>query len=144
MSISSLQHNVHNRQSLIYNFGMANYDPVAFAKWLNEAFEKSSFKSFSALADSAKLQRSTVSALVNAKLQTLTGKASQPKPETVISLATVLNEDVDKALLLAGHAPKNSSEIPKSIAAIGFKDLTEEDAEKVASYIQFLKAQRGK
>lgn len=117
MSIANLQQKLHNRQLPIYNFGMPYFDAVAFAEWLNDAFKNSSFKSFSALAEKTKLQRSTISALANAKPQVLTGKASQPKPETVISLAKALNQDVNKALLLAGHAPLNSAiEKPKTVA----------------------------
>lgn len=89
---------------------MSSFDPDLFADWLTEAFKRSEFKSFSALAEKAKLSRSAVSALANAKKQPLTNKPSQPKAETAISLAKALREDVDKVLLLAGHAPLESSE----------------------------------
>lgn len=121
---------------------MPNFDAVAFAKWLNNSFENSSFKSFSALADAANLQRSTVSALANAKSQTLTGKASQPKPETVIALAKVLDQDIDKALLLAGHAPINEAPtVPKPILEALAREgtLSPNDEILIAEFIARLK-----
>lgn len=109
MSIANLQQNIHNRQLLIYNRAMSNYDADKFADWLSDSFNQSTFKSFAALADFTGLSRSTVSALAGAKKQPLTDKPSQPKAETVRSLAKALNEDVDKALLLAGHAPERAA-----------------------------------
>ncbi len=39
----------------------------------------------------------------------MTGKPSQPDPDLAINLARVFSDDVDKVLLLAGHAPQNVS-----------------------------------
>lgn len=39
----------------------------------------------------------------------LTDKPSQPKRETVVSLAKALNENIDKTLVLAGYAPTNTN-----------------------------------
>lgn len=141
MSISNLQQNIHNRQLPIYNLDMSNFNPEVFAKWLNKSFEDSNFKTFTALADSAKLQRSTVSALANAKPQTLTSKASQPKPETVIALAKALKQDVDKALLLAGHAPQNSY-LPDGLNIMDFRGFDDEDIKDIVEYIKFKRTQK--
>jgi hypothetical protein len=90
---------------------MANYDADKFADWLTDAFARSTFKSYSALADSVGLSRSTVSALAGAKKQPLTDKPSQPKSDTVVRLANALNENIDKVLGLAGYAPQNGIDI---------------------------------
>lgn len=110
MSVANLQQNIPNRQFVIYNCLMQNYDADAFAEWLTTAFSESRFKSFSALADEVGLSRSSVSSWASAKKQSLTDKPSQPKPENVVALAQALSKNVDVALILAGHAPiRNSS-----------------------------------
>lgn len=119
MSISNLQQIKHYRQETIYNYVMSIYDAKRFADWLNDAYKGSPFKSYADLAAAAKLTRSAVSSLATAKLQPLTGKPSQPKPETVVKLAEALNKDADEALLLAGYAPRGkdmeSHEIIKGV-----------------------------
>lgn len=137
----NIQQNIHKRQETTYNFQMPNYDADKFAEWLTSAFENSHFKSFSSLADAAGLTRSTVSSLANARPQSLTNKPSQPSPETVLKLAKALGEDIDQALLLAGHAPQ-SSPIPESIAAIGFNGLDDEDLKEIAEFIRFRKMRK--
>lgn len=149
MSIINLQHRVHNCQEAIYNIGVSNFDARKFADWLEKAFRGSNYKSYSELADNAGLKRSTVSSLVTAKPQTATGKPSQPKADTVMKLARALNEDVDRALLEAGHAPTNIDdprkprsfpeliealeklgiEIPGWATRTDFSDYTEDDFE---------------
>lgn len=116
------------------------YDPNRFAEWLNEAFTNSRFKSFAELADAAKLTRSGVGALMNAKKQPLTGKASQPKPDTVIKLATALNRDIDEALLLAGHAPINN--LPNELKGIPYNDFNDEDLREIRSFLLFKLSQK--
>lgn len=142
MSITNLQQNIHNRQLVIYNSNMSNFNAVEFADWLNKAYESSSFKSFSALASAAKLQRSTVSALANAKPQTLTAKASQPKVDTVIALAKALNDDVDKVLHVAGYAPTKSAETYQILEGvmISFQDkkFTKKDQEEIARIVRMV------
>ena len=106
---------------------MSGYDAEAFAVWLTEAFERSNYKSFSALASRAGLSRSSVSSLANAKKQVLTDKPSQPKAETVVALARALNEDVDNALLLAGYAPESTrNEYERRFSAL-FSDLQDKE-----------------
>lgn len=130
----NLQQNIHNRQFNIYNYAMLNYDPDKFADWLSDSFNRSTFKSFAALADAVGLSRSTVSALAGAKKQPLTDKPSQPKSENVIKLAKALGENVDVALNIAGYASQSNSEIDvianrlaSGVMASGFNDLEDED-----------------
>lgn len=87
------------------SFSINSFYARQFAEWLERQFRRSGFKSYSELANRAGLQRSTVSSLVSGKPQTATGKASQPKLETVIKLAAALGSDVDESLLIAGYAP---------------------------------------
>lgn len=84
------------------------FEAERFSEWLTRHFDNSRFKSFSELANEVKLSRATVSALANAKKQTLTDKPSKPKKENVILLATALEADVDEALKIAGYAPINA------------------------------------
>ncbi len=79
MSIQNLQQNILNRQFAIYNCSMSSYDPDKFADWLTESYERSTFKSFAALADSIKLSRSTVSGLAGAKKQPINRQAQPAK-----------------------------------------------------------------
>lgn len=83
----------------------AVYDPVAFGKWLSDVYGKSRFKSWQQVADEVDSSRATLSRYAGVKKQTLTDKPSQPKPDLVIRLAKTFEEDVDKVLKLAGHAP---------------------------------------
>lgn len=143
MSIANLQQNIPNRQLAIYNFPMPLYDADKFADWLTAGFENSKFKSFSALADAAGLSRSSVSALAGAKKQPLTDKPSQPKPNTVITLAKALGEDVDRALAIAGYAGlgEKQDEIPKPIFEALAREgkLSPNDEILIADFITRLK-----
>ena len=84
------------------------YDPVAFGKWLTEAFEESQYKSWQQVANAlGKIRgatRSTLSRYAGAKPQHLTDVPSQPKPALVIALAKLFDKNVNEALALAGHA----------------------------------------
>ncbi|MBX3288411.1 MAG: helix-turn-helix domain-containing protein [Acidobacteria bacterium] len=106
MLCNTIQINIPACQALQYNFEMT-FDPERFAKALRELWAASPYKTQSALAEAADIQRSSVSAYMNARPQSITGNPSQPTPETVIALAKALNADADYLLLLAGHAPQN-------------------------------------
>lgn len=93
---------------------------------------------FSKLVDS---NPATISRLMNAKKQTLTNKASQPKRDLVIRLAEAFDASVDEALLLAGHSPINNK-IPEAINLVGFDGLDPDDLEDIADYIKFKKSQK--
>lgn len=130
MSINNLQQLVPYRQESIYNMPMAVYDPQVFADWLDDEFRRSRFKSQSELAAAAGLQRSTISSLINSKIQFATNKSSRPKPETVIKIAQALNVDVNTALLKAGHAPiertaqpRNMGEFLEALESLGVEQL---------------------
>lgn len=119
------------------------YNPVKFGKWLTEAFNRSSFKSWEEVAKAIKpvrgATRSTLSRYAGAKPQQLTSKASQPKPELVIRLANVFGEDVDKVLALAGHASINKSLIPDGLEPVDFEGLNKEDLKELGSFVRYLK-----
>lgn len=125
---------VNNLSTLII---MSNFNAESFAKWLEDAFRHSRFKSYSELAEHAGLKRSTVSSLVSAKPQSATGKASQPRTETVISLAKSLGIDIDQALLKAGHAPINDGVMVdignKATVSLGTAGLTTEERNEIAN-----------
>lgn len=144
MSVSNLQQTRPYCQEIIYNLRVPSFDPHGFASWLQDAFRRSHYKSYSELADQAGLKRSTVSALATAKPQTATGNPSRPKSDTVERLAAALGEDIDNALLLAGHAPRRpmSSRRPETLAEFleALKELVPEqfnfaiDKEKLKNF----------
>lgn len=107
---AKLQQKEHTCQEILYTVYVNSFDPVAFAAWLEDAFQHSNFKSYSQLADKIGVTRSTISSLATARVQSATGKASQPRAEMVINLANALGVDADTALLKAGHAPKGNPE----------------------------------
>lgn len=118
---------------------MPIYDADKFAEWLTGSFERSNFKSYAALADAASLSRSSISALAGAKKQPLTDKPSQPKPETVINLATALDENIDLALHLAGYAPIGEQEENKYLnTALRFGNLPANEKERLSALFEFL------
>lgn len=93
------------------------FDADKFAEWLTSVYNSSSFKSWEDVSKAVKkhggqISRSSLSRYAGAKDQTLTGKPSQPQPQSAIALAKVFNEDEDKVLMLCGHAPKTVSKIP--------------------------------
>lgn len=130
MLINNLQQTIPYRQETIYTMSMAVYDPQVFSDWLDEEFKRSRFKSQAELAAAAGLQRSTISSLINAKIQYATNKSSRPKPETVIRIANALNADINTALLKAGHAPieenvrpRNMVEFLEALESLGFEQF---------------------
>lgn len=85
----------------------AVYDPLRFAEWLTSAFRDSPYKSWQEVADRVDTSRATLSRYARAAEQSLTNKPSQPGPQLVIKLAELFGKDVDKALQIAGHAPRS-------------------------------------
>ena len=110
---------------------MPDFDAVKFAEWMMEAYEKSSFKSYARLGEKVGVSRATISNLIGAKEQYLTGKPSRPKRDLVIKIAAALNADVNKALRLAGHASSETSlsEVDDEFAALFYEsaDWSEEN-----------------
>jgi hypothetical protein len=108
----SIYNKVYNKATECCNISNVTqiYDPVKFGKWLSDAFEASSFKSFSQLASVVGFSRATISRYAGAKEQTLTNKPSQPNTALVINLALALDKDVNEALQMAGHASVKDSE----------------------------------
>ena len=108
---------------------MSVFDPEKFARFLQEVYARSPYKSQASLAKAAGLQRSTVNSYFNARKQSITGKESRPTVESVIALARALDHDVDEFLLMAGHAPtgrqrtirpKNVAEFVNRLEEMGF------------------------
>jgi len=147
MLVENLQQKIHICQHKTYTFGMTEpeFDAEPFAKWLNEAFRDSRFKSFAEIAKLIKVSRTTISSYASARPQTVSNKPSRPKRENVIALASALNKDIDEALLLAGHAPNSEiKNIPVRIITEGFEGLDADDEDYIVKQIQyrkFLKAQ---
>lgn len=102
-----------------------NYDAVKFGEWLTDAFNRSRFKSWEDVANQVKPvrggTRSTLSRYAGAKPQLLTDKPSQPKAELALKLAEVFGEDVNKVLMLAGHAPNSASDFDSKVL-VAFQD----------------------
>lgn len=119
---------------------MSRFDAAKFAEWLTEAYKKSSFKSYAQLGEAAGTTRATVSNLIGAKEQLLTGKPSQPKPDLVKRLAVALNEDVDAALTLAGHAAQK--QFPDFLYKIDFSIFSPIDLMEIESFIKFKLSQK--
>lgn len=84
---------------------MSDFNAAAFAKWLKAGFDASPFKTQNKLVEAVESNKATISRLMNASPQSLTGKASQPERELVIKLAEKLKIDVDEGLMAAGYAP---------------------------------------
>lgn len=97
-----------NDKSCIFS-NVNGFDAVRFAGWLKNAFEVSHYKSLTQLAADVESNKATLSRLINASPQSLTNKPSKPKRELVQRLADKLNQDADKALVLAGYAPASAS-----------------------------------
>jgi DNA-binding XRE family transcriptional regulator len=122
------------------------FNPESFAEWLNNSFRNSTFKSWADVATRIGTTRSTLSRYAGAKLQTLTGKASQPSPELCIKLAKLFNADIDKVLMLGGHAPQNNNqpqfnpEISQLLTKLRNKlqDRTEDEKEKIENEFKTL------
>lgn len=116
---------------------------MSFGKWLYNQ-RKEARLTQGELARRAHISTSYVSTLEREQEHTVTGALPQPDREIVIDLAKVLNADIDEALLAAGYAPKNASQIPAPILeAIGRNGtLTENENELVANFIDMLGRQR--
>ena len=141
MLVNNLQQKRHNRQEITYIFKMSDFKPDLFAKWLNDAYDASRFKSFAELGDTVKLSRTTVSSYAAARPQTASNKASRPRRENVIKLAQALNKDVDEALLLAGHAPISRKmpfppEIEETMQNLSFK-VSDADRAEIVKEVSF-------
>lgn len=142
MLVKNLQQNIHNCQEITYSVSMSAYSPENFAEWLDDAFKKSSFKSLAELADKVGLSRATVSSYASARPQTVSNKPSRPKRENVIKIAEALNQEVNRALLITGHAPLSETKpIPKPIieALAREGELDPNDEILIAEFITRLK-----
>lgn len=84
---------------------MNEFKAEEFAKLLTDGFQDSSIKTITDLAAAVNSNKGTISRLMSAAPQTVTGKPSQPKSELVVRLAETLKLDMDKTLMLAGYAP---------------------------------------
>lgn len=114
---------------------VSSFNPEAFARWLENHFQKSSFKSYAEIGDKVGVSRTTISSLSKARPQSVSGKPSRPRHDLVVALANVLNADVDEALLLAGYAPTQpqanvqmlAARLAESVMAAGYDDLEDEE-----------------
>ncbi len=81
------------------------FNADGFAEWMKKHWADSKWKNYKDFAAEIKSNPATISRLMNGAPQTLTDKASQPKPDLVKRIAEAFGADVDEALNLAGHAP---------------------------------------
>lgn len=132
---------------------IVRFDPEGFAKWLTNAYENSKFKSITKLASAVGSNKATMSRIMNAAPQTLTGKPTRVQPEMVKKLATVLNADIEEGLRLAGfpiydkniERPKNIPDFFEGLERLGievefasdgnFDNYTPEDLENLKEQI---------
>lgn len=85
---------------------------------MKDSFEKSNFKSLTALAEAVKSNKATISRLYNGTSQTLTNKPSQPNRDLVLRLADAFQDDLNKVLVLAGYAPTSTTNIPDELTGL--------------------------
>lgn len=141
MSRDNLQNKIHNCQEVIYNQSMSFFDAKRFAAWLADAYKMSSFKSYAELGEAVNVSRATISNLIGAKDQTLTGKPSKPKPELVERLAKALNTNVDVALSAAGYAPKsqkNLIEVSEGVKVIVEDNFSDDQKKRLMEAIKIV------
>ncbi len=121
------------------------FDADAFANWFKPCYlqgkKDSRYGSYKELAEKVGSNEATLNRLANAADQSITQKPSQPGKDLVIKLAEFYGADVDKTLVLAGHAPKNGSQFPEPIVAALSKpgDLSEKSVQAVAALINVLR-----
>lgn len=120
-----------------YDKTMTEFDAEKFAAWLENAFQNSRFKSYAQLAEFIGVTRTTISTFATARPQSHSGKPSRPKRNNVIALAQALDEDVDKALFLAGHAPQSQKVVNEILVRVDkiFNQLTTDEARKKVEYL---------
>lgn len=112
---------------------MSQFKAEELAKLLSAGFQGSSIKTITELAVAVGSNKGTLSRLMSAAPQTMTGKPSQPNSNLVVRLAETLKINVDEALILAGYAPLGKTD--DELVANGlFKDYYElpEDKRKQA------------
>lgn len=101
---------IYPRNAICYKISNdVKFDARKFAEWMKSGFEKSPYKTLTALASAAASNKATISRLMTGAAQTLTNKPSQPNKELVKKLAALFNEEIDAALVLAGYAPEGVS-----------------------------------
>lgn len=91
------------------------------------------------LAKKARVSKSYIGHLENARPHTTSNAPPKPDREKVIALAKALNADVDLALHLAGFA---SNIVPAAIVEEGFQGLGDADIAEIVSFIRFKKSQK--
>lgn len=117
------------------------FNAQEFAKWMEQSFADSRFKTQTELVKAVKSNPATISRLMTGKSQYLTDKPSQPDKELIIRLAKEFGKNVDEALLLAGYAPNNTV-LPEELAITGFDGLDKDDLKEIAAFISFKRQQK--
>lgn len=108
---------------------VADFDPEGFAKWLSDAYQNSRFKSMTRVGSLIGSNKATMSRIMNASPQSLTGKPTRLKPSMVKKLGTLLGADVAEGLRLAGfpvydkdsEPPKNLPELIEALDRLGIE-----------------------
>ena len=131
LSILSYEMN-HTDDKLDDSNSLAQINAEVFAEWLREAYRKSHFKSHADLAKAVQVSRTTISRLMNASDQLLTGKPSQPRIELISRLAAATGADETEGLIRAGHIivdrslhkPNNLRELIQTLESLGIEQFS--------------------
>lgn len=108
---------------------------------MRNGYKDSSYKSYTELAAAVESNKATISRLMTAAPQTLTGKPSQPDKELVKRLAKVFDKNINDALMLAGHAPEIADD---DLEFMDFDGLDKDDIRQIKDFINFLKSRKFK
>lgn len=119
---------------------LVTIDAAALARWFNDAFERSRFKSLTQLARFVGVHKATLSRIRTGSPHTITGKPSKPRDALIVAIAEALDADVNKGLFYAGHAafgmpkgkPATAKEFIEALADLGVPDVRGLDTELLA------------
>lgn len=118
---------------------------MAFGDWLKEKRKRAGLSqgrlAALATANGHSVTSAYISNIERGYDKNKKGVPGRPNELLVIALAKALDIDPDDALNEAGYRSKKAA-IPEPIAAIGFDWTNEEDEQKIAEYMQFLKSQK--
>ena len=121
-----------------------SFDADRFARWLQAAYEESTYKSQARLAVAVGSNQASVSRWMNAANQSTTNKPTQPPSDIVIKLAKELKKDINEALIAAGHAPLEGQILPPPLVLADFDGLDEDDLLDVKEYAELLRIRKEK
>ena len=104
------------------------------------------------LADLAKISKPYVGTIENMRPHPDSGALPKPERAKIIRIVKVLNSklpedeqlDLDKLLLMFGHAPEKAPVLPPGFVVADFDGFDKDDLQDIGDYIRFKKAQKEK